>query len=60
MNNAQRIRSMNDEELQSFLLEHEYENCKHCIYVDCDDCVSNDDVDCRIGLLKWLQSEVSE
>ena len=57
MTNFEKIKSMNVEEIHSFLLEHERENCKHCIYIDCDDCAREDCTDCRIGLMQWLNSE---
>lgn len=57
MTNFERIKNMTVEEMHSFLLEHEHENCKHCVFIDCEDCASEDYADCRIGLLEWLNSE---
>ena len=57
MTNLECIQKMNVKEIHSFLLEHEHENCKHCIYLDCEDCASEDYADCKIGLMQWLNSE---
>lgn len=49
--NADRIRSMSDEELAEFLLAYHRNPCKYCI-----GCC----VECSKGLLEWLKSEVKE
>lgn len=53
--NADRIRSMNDEELAEFFEKLEVV-CDMCAFkVGCCNIVSGN---CKSGLLKWLQSEV--
>lgn len=49
--NADKIRSMTDEELAEFL--NDFDICPHCEYQD----VSCGAIDCKEMFLKWLQSE---
>ena len=68
--NADRIRSMSDEELAEFLADSEiFSPCKNCDFhfVDAmnDDCKAPDGWICTKGyaaalIQKWLQSEVEE
>ena len=58
MTNADKIRSLNDEELAKFLSETT--NCEFC-KVQCDDRHSLPTVDsCKYRFKEWLQSEVFE
>ena len=57
MTNADRIRNMTDEELAEWILEKDdnWENiCKQCK----TDTYCEDDIDCKIAILNWLQKEV--
>ena len=58
MTNADKIRSMSDEELAEFL--EQFEVCSHCEYMDKERCTFENP--CTHGFatamaLKWLQSE---
>lgn len=51
--NADRIRSMTDEELAEFLKESS--ECIHCVYSDNDrSCFGGS---CTVGIMKWLQKD---
>ena len=58
--NADKIRSMSDEELQCFLLEQEYNGCKHCVNAELEDCSLTNLKTCENGLLDWLKREEKE
>ena len=60
MTNADKIRTMSDKELQCFLLEQEYNGCKHCINLRLEDCALKSAKPCKDGLLDWLKREVEE
>ena len=49
--NADHIRSMSDEELAEFLIDHHRYPCKYC---------SGCHVECSDGLMQWLKSEAKE
>lgn len=55
--NADRIRSMSDEELAEFLTDHHNYPCKYCVHCWKD---SENDVGCKGALMRWLKSEVKE
>lgn len=55
--NADRIRSMSDEELAEFLIDHHNYPCKYCVHCWKD---SENDVGCKGALMRWLKSEVKE
>lgn len=55
--NGDKIRRMTDEELAEWILEKDdnWENiCKQCK----TDTYCEDDIDCKIAILNWLQKEV--
>lgn len=54
MTNAEKIRSMSDEELAKFLAYNAY--CEEC-YVEKDDSCCYPDGTCKQKHLDWLQSE---
>ena len=56
--NADRIRSMSDEELAEYL-ETLTMICSTCIYQN-EDCAPISNEKCRDGILSWLKSEVKE
>jgi hypothetical protein len=55
--NADHIRSMSDEELAEFLVDHHNYPCKYCVHCWKD---SENDVGCRGALMRWLKSEAKE
>ena len=56
--NADRIRSMSDEELAEFLTDHHRYPCKYCGSCWADS--ESDEMGCGKGLIQWLKSEVKE
>ena len=58
--NADRIRSMTDEELADYLIKltEIIRTCDLCgsLYIDNGDC--NCDCDCKAGVIKWLKTEI--
>ena len=58
--NADKIRAMSDEELRWFLLEQEYNGCKHCVNAELEDCSLTNLKTCENGLLDWLKREEKE
>lgn len=57
MTNADRIRSMTDEELAKLMDEStEYFNCDECEFRRLDDCGTS--LLCQRHILKWLKQEV--
>lgn len=64
MTNADKIRSMSDEELAELITSGEMSAiCPFCNFYTTDDCyIENDGMvkNCAKGILEWLQSEVSE
>lgn len=54
--NADRIRSMTDEELAEFL--HDFDECDYCDKAECDSCTRDDcDTHSVKSLVAWLQKE---
>ena len=66
MTNADRIRSMSDEEFAEFwlkscdnpIMEFNEDICDLCVI--CENSVQCDDEFCKKAIVKWLQSEVEE
>lgn len=56
--NADRIRSMSDEELAEFLVDHHGNPCKFCL--SCWTVRESAEGGCKEELLQWLKSEVEK
>jgi hypothetical protein len=56
--NADHIRSMSDEELAEFLVEHHRNPCKFCL--GCWTIRKRAKGGCKEGLMQWLKSEAKE
>lgn len=54
--NADRIRSMSDEELAKFL--HNFNDCDCCLIEVCNEGTCG--IGCTEGILKWMKSEAKE
>lgn len=56
MTNADKIRSMTDEELADILSEHECDKCiyRNLHYYECEE------KQCKDGILEWLEKEAEE
>lgn len=54
--NADRIRSMSDEELAEFL--HNFNDCDCCLIEICNEGTCG--IGCTEGILKWMKSEAKE
>ena len=54
--NRERINAMSNEELANILVN---DICPYCIYQDVD-CEIDDDCECTVGILQWLNKESEE